>query len=96
MTETMIKPRAKATAVSALKSSRLNSDIARCFLRLSLASLYMTIIHVRCCFRSGHAALFNLQSIRLGFAALQGLLERHSNEALIGNSFFFCPAAHRV
>src|SRR5665811_1192897 len=31
---------------------------------------------------------------RLGFAALQGLLKRHANKALIGNSLFFCSAAH--
>jgi hypothetical protein len=33
---------------------------------------------------------------RSGFAALQGLLKRHANKALIGNSLFFCPAAHGV
>ena len=33
---------------------------------------------------------------RLGFAALQGLLKRHANKALIGNSLFFCSAAHGV
>ena len=33
---------------------------------------------------------------RLGFAALQGLLKRHANKALIGNSLFFCPVAHSV
>jgi hypothetical protein len=35
-------------------------------------------------------------AIGLGFAALQGLLKRHANKALIGNSVFFCPAAHGV
>ena len=33
---------------------------------------------------------------RLGFAALQCLLKRHANKALIGNPFFFRPAAHSV
>ena len=33
---------------------------------------------------------------RLGFAALQSLLKRHANKTLIGNSLFFCPAAHGV
>ena len=33
---------------------------------------------------------------RLGFAALQSLLKRHANKTLIGNPFFFCPAAHSV